>query len=220
MVICGVGLSQRARLFRQEMGMGSKTFWIPAGMALGLVAGANLAQADHVFQFTPLSVMAPDSRSFANSTVGSPGLLTAGSLATDPTGQLLYNFLDTWQFTLGSNADLIAFVGSINFTDGANDISFGIKNLQLSLSGPGGQVAGWQSAINFVGFQQLFSIVTQAPFAAGNYSLQVQGLLVGPQSSYAGTIQAVNPVPLPPSGAMFSAGLAVLGWHLRRRSRQ
>jgi hypothetical protein len=62
----------------------------------------------------------------------------------------------------------------------------------------------------------MFSIIAQQPFAAGNYSLQVRGLLVGPQSSYAGTLQAVQPVPLPPTLPLTAAGLAGLGWLVRR----
>ena len=174
------------------------------------------ARADQVFQFSPFTVTAPDSRAFANSTVGSPGLLTPGTIVLDQFNQPIYNFLDTWQFALSPAADLIAFVGSINFTNPGGNITFGIDHLQVRMSGPSGIVIGWQSAIAYTGFEQMFSIIAQQPFQAGNYNLQVRGLLVGPQSSYAGTLQALQPVPLPPAMPLTATGLVGLGWLLRR----
>lgn len=191
---------------------------IPAALlALFACLPVSPAYADHIFQFAPLTVSAPDSRAFANSTVGSPGLLSVGATVLDVNGLPRYNFLDTWQFTLNPGADLIAFVGSVNFTNASGAVTFGIDNLQINLAGPAGVVAPWASAIQFVGFQQMFSIVAQAPFQAGNYELRVRGLLVGPQSSYAGTLQAIAPVPLPAAWSLMAAGLVALRWHARRQ---
>jgi hypothetical protein len=181
-----------------------------------------VASADAIFTFAPSVISAPDSRSFSNAT-GSGGTLTTSEPA--PLASAPYNFLDTWLFTLAPAADVQAFVGSINFTSASNTVTLGIDNLQMNLlrlNSGGAEIVlvGWQSAVNFSGFQQLFSIAANAPFAAGDYALNVRGKLVGPSSAYAGTLQALNPVPLPTSAALFAGGLAAFGLRLRRRLRQ
>lgn len=189
--------------------------------ALVALAAALPVRADHVFQFAPPTIVAPDSRAFANATTGEPGLLAAGTVVLDGvTGQPRYNFLDRWLFTLEPGADLVAFAGTINFTDPTGAVTFGIDNLQINLVGPAGVVVGWQQAVNFTGFQQLFSVVSQTPFVAGEYTLGVRGLLVGPQSAYAGTLQALpSAIPLPASLPLMATALAAMGLLLRQRMR-
>jgi hypothetical protein len=182
------------------------------------------ARADTVFTFSPAVITAPDTRTFANS--NGPG----GSLAVSvpaPAPGATYNFLDSWNFTLAAGADVQAFVGSINFTDGQNAVTSGINNLQLNLlylpanNGPSTAVAGWNGTLNLTGAQQLFSVIATTTFAPGDYALNVRGLLVGPTSAYAGTLQALSPaaVPLPGSAPMLAGGLGLLAWALRRRTR-
>jgi hypothetical protein len=188
-----------------------------------LVMGATLAlagasHADTVFTFAPSVITAPDTRAFSNAS--GPG----GSLAVSANPTPLYNFLDTWNFTLAPGADVQAFVGSINFTNAQDVVTSGIENLQLNLlyldgGGPPTVIAGWQSALAFTGAQQLFSIVAPASFVAGNYALNVRGKLVGPVSAYAGTLQALNPVPLPATAPLFAAGLGLLALRWRRGRR-
>lgn len=185
------------------------------GLCLG--SGAGAARADHVFSFAPSVITAPDSRGFSNST---SSWLAPGTISPLPPAAATYNFLDSWQFTLGVGADVGAFVGSLNFTGAGGVVTQGISNLQLNLIGPGGvHLVGWQTSQGFGSVEQVFSVVSQTPFAAGDYALQVRGKLVGASSAYAGTLQAVNPVPLPAELPMAAAGLLLLTGLARRGRR-
>ena len=187
-------------------------------VAIALLAAASGARADFAFNFNPFNVTAPDSRNFGNSTsaLSNPvGTLTAGM--SPP------NFLDSWSFQLTNSAAIGSFVGSINFTNGfAGPVTQGIDSLELRLLGPGGTVFGSGSVFNFPvvpAQQQVFSIVAQSgSFAPGAYSLEVRGQLVGPTSSYAGTLNAMpTVVPLPAALPLLAAGLGVMAFFRRRR---
>lgn len=188
-------------------------------LALSLLAAASGAQADYSFNFTPFTVTAPDSRNFGNST--NPASNPVGTLAAGTTPP---NFLDFWHFELTNTAAIGSFVGSINFTDGlGGPVTQGISNLELRLVGPSGTVFGSGAAVNIPVMpaqQQLFSIVAQSGyFAPGLYRLEVSGQLVGPTSSYAGTLNATPAVvPLPAALPLLLAGLGVMGFLGRRRS--
>jgi hypothetical protein len=54
--------------------------------------------------------------------VGVPGLLTGGILGTDTASQPCCGFIETWQFTLAGDAELIAFLSSTDFTTGPSVI--------------------------------------------------------------------------------------------------
>lgn len=188
-----------------------------AGTALAaLAAAAPQAHADFVFTLAPSPIIAPAAVGFSNST--SFGTLTPGTITASPAT----NFKDIWNFALASGADVGAFVGSLNFTDGNGNVTVGISNLQLALLGPNGTIQGWSSSITNTGIQQVFSIIAPTNFfAPGNYALQVRGLLEGPTSAYAGTLQAVSAVPLPATAPLLGAGLAFAGsaWRRRRADR-
>jgi hypothetical protein len=186
---------------------------------LALVVGSSIpaARADSVFQFAPQLITAPDSRGFSNATGGS-GSLATGSVVSQ--SGITYNFLDTWQFTLAAGAHVGAFVGSLNFTDASGLVTQGIDHLQLRLLDGNGQIVSggaWQTIGVGPNAQQQFSVIAPASFAAGAYALQIRGSLEGSASAYAGTLQAVQPVPLPATLPLLAGGLALLSMRLRRR---
>jgi hypothetical protein len=161
-------------------------------------------------------VYGPASLGFSNST-------TAGTL-TQGQSTALFNFLDRWSFSLAQDANVGAFVGSLNFTDSQGQVFQGIDNLQLRLVGvaPSGNilVVGWQSVVQYTGAQTLFSVVSPTVFRPGAYSLEVRGQLVGAASAYAGTLQTAAAVPLPPSFSSLAVGLFTLaGLRVWRRTR-
>ncbi len=181
-----------------------------------LTAYADLSSANMITSFSPSLITAPDARAFSNSTV-SGNLVVAG--LSDPPIASPYNFLDTWNFTLAPDALVTSFVGTINFTDTNGAVTTGITNLQMNLIdlSNSSSIQGWTSAIAFTGAQQLFSVIAPTNFSAGNYALNVRGTLVGPVSSYAGTLQAINPVPLPAAAWLMVSGVGALGAAGRRR---
>lgn len=159
------------------------------------------AHADMVTVLSNQVVTAPSALGFSNSTSG--GNLAVGTLAG------VYNFLDRWTFNLGSNAEVGGFVGSFNFTDNQNQVLSGINNLQIRLVGPSTLLVGWSTVQSYNGFQNLFSVVAPTGMAAGAYAIEIRGTLIGTASAYAGTLQAVSAVPLPPVG---------LSWHWGSRA--
>lgn len=174
------------------------------------VAVSHGVHADLVTTLSPAPITAPAALGYSNSTTS--GLLTSvGTTATSP-----WNFVDRWTFTLADEANVSSFAATLNFTDGGGTVTQGIENLQLRLVGPSSMVIGWQTVQNYVGFQQVLSSVSPAPYAAGNYALEIRGTLVGPASSYAGTLVA-SPVPLPAALPMLAAGLGAFAMMRRRR---
>jgi hypothetical protein len=186
-------------------------FVAPTFAAVALLAMVPAARADYTFT-TFGTVTAPASLGFSNS--------TQTLLTTPGTGAPTYNFIDSWDFTLNPGADVGAFVGSLNFTDGNGVVTTGIDHLELRLwsYGLSTVVAGgaWQTISLPPNGQQAFSVIAPTGFAAGNYSLQVRGLTVGSVSSYGGNFTAMPSVPLPAAWPMLLAGLAVMGF-IRRR---
>ena len=178
-----------------------RTRWVAAAVALC----ASSAHADMSFSLSAAPVGAPASLGFSNST--SAGTLMPGTSST------LYNFLDQWSFTLAQGANVGGFVGSLNFTDPQGQVVQGIDNLQLRLvgAGPGNPtlVVGWQSVVQSTGVQTVFSVASPTGFAAGAYTLEVRGQLLGSSSAYAGTLQTAAAVPLPAPWTVLAAGLAL-----------
>jgi hypothetical protein len=184
---------------------------------IAVAMGSSSALADTVFQFAPAVLTAPDSRGFSNTT-GAGGQLATGTVVTQ--GGVTYNFLDTWQFTLGVGANVGAFVGSLNSVGAGGVVTQGIANLQLRLLDGSGQIVSggaWQAIGLGPGTQQVFSVIAPAAFAAGHYTLQIRGTLAGDTSAYAGTLQALQPVPLPAALPLLAGGLLLMSTALRRR---
>lgn len=187
---------------------------LPSALAaFVLLAALSAARADYTFT-TFGTVTAPSSLGFSNS--------TSTLLTTPGTGAPTYNFLDSWNFTLSPGADVGAFVGSLNFTDGNGTVTTGITNLQLRLWSYdlNTVVAGgaWQTISFPPSGQQAFSVIAPTGFAAGNYGLQVRGLATGPVSSYGGNMTAMPTVPIPAAWPLLLAGLGLMGWVGRRRA--
>jgi hypothetical protein len=185
------------------------------GLTVAALAAALplAAQADFVSVLAAQPVVAPAALGFSNSTTAGT-LTSAGTVALAP-----YNFFDRWTFSLAAGADVASFVGSLNFTDAGGAVTAGIENLQLRLRGPGDvNVQGWASVVNFTGFQQVFSTVAPASYAAGDYALEVRGTLTGAASAYSGTLQALPAaVPLPAALPLLGVGLAGLAALAARR---
>lgn len=184
--------------------------------ALASVAGA--AQADLV-PVGSLGTITPAAHvSFANTNV------TVGTLASS--GGVNYNFLDQYNFTLGADADIASLVATINFTAGPlGPVLFGITNLQVNLrsipsSGPmGAPLVSWLTVTSpGFGLQQEVALVPTSTLAAGNYALQVRGVLTSP-GAYSGSLIAAAPtvVPLPAALPLLMLGIGALGLSGGRR---
>ena len=158
-------------------------------------------------------------------TVATPGTVAfhnaAASVGTTSTvGPITYNFLDQWNFTLDSTANVSSIAAAINFTDPAGlSVLFGISNLQVNLlSNPavGAPLVSWLTVTTpVVGLQQVVALIPTSPLLNGDYMLQIRGTLVAP-GSYSGSLIA-SAVPVPDTLPMLVAGLAVMVWLGRRR---
>lgn len=178
--------------------------------------GADAARADFVGTLQPDPIAASTSVAFQNSNV------LAGT--TTPDG--VYNFLDKWNFTLDGSFLVSSIAAAIAFTDaGGQAVLAGITNLQLNLvSNPpsGAPLAVWTTvSAPTSGLLQTVSLVPSSQLGAGSYTLEVRGDVTQP-GSYAGSILAlpVQPVPLPPTEALFASALLAVGFtasRLRRR---
>ena len=183
-----------------------------AFVALAL-CGADAARADFVgvLQAAPITQATAVAFQDSNVTVGTLG------------GGGLYNFLDQWKFTLDGSFNVSALAAAINFTDASGtSVLFGITNLQVNLvSDPlvGPPLVSWQTVtVPLTGLQQVVALIPTAPLAAGNYMLEVRGLVTAP-GAYSGSLiaQPPAPVPLPDSMPLLAGGLLVLGLSAWRR---
>ena len=137
------------------------------------------------------SVTAPASVAFSNSAVSVGTIVSVDSTP-------VYNFLDQISFTLSGNATVSSLTSS--FTFNGSGTTFGIADLQVNLVDPTSHVVspGWQSINANNPFTSLLSTTGPSFLVAGNYTLQVRGLVTNP-GSYAGTLIAAAPsaAPLP-----------------------
>jgi hypothetical protein len=174
-------------------------------VCLACLAATGAAHADHVSGLGAIS--APASIAFSNST--DTNLSVGTIVAAD------YNFRDRWSFTLGSDANLMSLVAAFSF-----DGTFGIDNIQVNLLNAAGVVAlGWQNVTINGPFTTTVSVTPVSGLTAGDYTLQVRGLLLNPPASYAGTLIASAPtvVPLPAALPLLLLGAGVLGARARKR---
>ncbi len=175
---------------------------------LACLTATGAAHADYVSNLGAIN--APASISFSNSTGTN---LSVGTIVAPD-----YNFRDRWNFTLGDSANLTSLVAAFSFNG-----TFGINNIQVNLLNAAGVVAlGWQN-VNMAGpFTSTVSVTPVTGLTAGDYTLQVRGLLLNPPASYAGTLIASAPtvVPLPAALPMLLLGLGALGAAARKRKQR
>ncbi len=177
-------------------------------LLLACLSATGAAHADYVSSLGPIN--APAAVVFGNSTATH---LAAGTLAPPD-----YNFRDRWIFTLGSDANLMSLVAAFSF-----DGTFGIDNIQVNLLNAAGVVAlGWQNVTLSGPFATTVSITPATGLAAGDYTLQVRGLLLNRPASYAGALIASAPtvVPVPAALPMLLLGLGVFGAIARKRQQR
>ncbi len=174
-------------------------------LLLACIGAVGSAHADYVGSLGPIDV--PASAVFSNSTASH---LAVGTLAPPN-----YNFRDRWSFTLGSDANLMSLVAAFSY-----DGTFGIDNIQVNLLNAAGLVAlGWQNVTLSGPFSTSVSITPVSGLMAGDYTLQVRGLLLGPPASYSGSLIASAPavVPLPAALPLLLLGAGVLSAAARKR---
>ncbi|GAB4556575.1 MAG: hypothetical protein Tsb007_15060 [Rhizobacter sp.] len=175
---------------------------------LACLTATGAAHADYVSDLGAIN--APAAIAFSNST---DTHLSMGTIVAP-----LYNFRDRWAFTLGDNANLTSLVATFSFAD-----TFGINNIQVNLLNAAGVVAlGWQNVVMNGPVTTTVSITPTAGLTAGDYTLQVRGLLLNPPAAYAGSLIASAPtlVPLPAALPMLLLGLGALGAIARQCKRR
>ena len=191
--------------------------WTQKILCAILVSSAGLAQADLTSNLGTISPSA--STSFANAAV------VAGTTAT--VGTVNYNFLDQFNFTLGANADVASIVATINFTAvPGGPALFGISDLQVNLRqvlpAPSLLLVSWLNVTTPApGLQQVVALTPTTTLGAGDYMLQVRGVLAAP-GSYSGSLIAMPPtvVPLPAALPLLLLGLGAIGAAGVRRRRE
>ena len=191
--------------------------WPKTFLCAALLGSAGLAQADLV---TNLGTVNPSVHtSFANAAVA------AGTTAT--IGPITYNFLDKFNFSLVTQADVASIVATINFTAGPGGPPlFGISDLQVNLRQvlPSSSLVlvSWLTVTTPApGLQQVVALTPSTMLSAGDYSLEVRGVLTTP-GSYSGSLIAVAPtvVPLPAALPLLMLGLGAIGAAGVRRRRE
>jgi len=189
-----------------------------AALLVATLLGAGVARADLASVLQPGPISASTSVAFQDSRV------QPGTLATQ--NGINYNFLDSWTFTLDGSFLVSSIAAAINFTDASGQsLLFGIDHLQVNLvtdPASGSPLVSWLTvSAPTAGLQQTVALIPPNALGAGNYMLEVRGLVTQP-GSYSGSLiaQPVAPVPVPPAMALFACGLLAIGFassRLRRR---
>ena len=190
--------------------------WTKNLFCAALLGSAGLAQADLV---TYLGTVTPSaSTSFANPAV---------AVGATVVGPIAYDFLDKFNFSLVTPADVASIVATINFTAGpSGPLLFGISDLQVNLRQvlPSSSLVlvSWVTVTTPApGLQQVVALTPSTMLTAGDYSLEVRGVLTTP-GSYSGSLIAVAPtvVPLPAALPLLMLGLGAIGAAGVRRRRE
>jgi len=155
------------------------------------------------------------------STFGStlPGGLS--NLLAPPAAAAGYNFYDDFLLTVPTGT-AAAIATSFSFGN-----LFSIDNLQVRLYGgntptlgapAGGAISSWSTAISAGSFSGTLVTIPETVLSAGNYVLEVRGLVTGQAGgSYTGQF-SVAPVPVPAAVWLMGSALALVTATRRRRA--
>jgi len=182
----------------------------------GMLFGAGAARADFASVLQAQPIAASTAVAFQNSAV-TPGTTSSNGV---------YNFLDTWSFSLDGSFQVSSIAAAISFTDVSGQaVLFGITNLQVNLvtnPASGSPLVSWMTvSAPATGLQQTVALIPSNALGAGNYMLEVRGNVTQP-GAYSGSLiaQPLAPVPLPTTQALFACGMLALGFlgsRVRRR---
>lgn len=175
-----------------------------------------------LFSTASLSVLADTITNFGTVTLPS-SLSYNQSFASASTG---VTFFDDYTFTIPSGS-ANSVTSSINL-----DSILGLSDLQARLYignthqtgavATGTLMSAWATTVNYSPSVGVTTVVLNPiSLAAGTYTLQIKGTVAGLSGgSYAGVLNIANPVPEPETYAMFLAGLGLMGFTARRKSKQ
>jgi hypothetical protein len=189
---------------------------VRAAALVGCLVVSSAARADFASVLQPGPISASTSVAFHDSNV------TVGTISPDH----VYNFLDSWSFTLDGSFLVSSIAAAIAFTDpSGQSVLFGITNLQVNLvtdPAAGSPLVSWATvSAPTSGLEQTVALVPSSPLGAGNYTLQVRGNVTAP-GSYSGSLlaQPVQPVPAPKSSALFACAILAVGFTMQRLRRR
>jgi len=154
-------------------------------------------------------------------TLTAPVTLNYGNSFQAPTSQRFY---DDYTFTLSPAAALSSITASIDL-----GLFFGINNISARLYQGSGPFSGastpimqaWSTPFSAgPGLTGSTTVISLASLAANIYTLEIRGDVVGMAGgSYSGVLN-VSPIPEPETYALMLAGLGLLGFAMRRKSKQ
>lgn len=131
-------------------------------------------------------------------------------------GASLSNFQDDFTFSIAPQSALDSITSTINLSN-----VLGISNLSASLY-QGGNLLAQSSNISttiFPGLTDISAVINPINVAAGSYTLEITGNVIGTSGgSYSGVLNAA-PVPEPGEWSMLLSGISLLGF-IAYRSRQ
>jgi PEP-CTERM motif len=174
-----------------------------------------------LFSTASLSVLADSITNFGTVTLPS-SLSYNQSFASASTG---VTFFDDYTFTIPagsansvtSSINLDSILGLTNlrarlYAGSTHDITNSVPDL----------ISNWGTTVNYSPSVGVTTVVLNPiSLAAGTYTLQIKGTVAGLSGgSYAGVLNIANPVPEPETYAMFLAGLGLMGFTARRKSKQ
>ena len=175
-----------------------KLFYAAAAVA-AMIAGSTSASAT-VLVTSPGTITPPGSASFGSGQI------------TNPDGTP-FLFHDQIQFTLGGPNPALADSSLITFLlNGSQNISFACQACSLFLD----TVAMSFHQTQFDPQAEAWQLdpVTINP---GLHTIFANGVLAGPNGSYAGTVNVQPALPEPATWALMILGFGAVGWQMRRR---
>ena len=179
---------------------------VRAALLVGSLLVVGAARADMVSVLEPGAISLSTSLGFHDSNV------TVGTISPDN----VYNFLDTYTFSLNGSFLASSIAAAIDFRNPEGGaVLFGVTNLQINLvetSPASSLLVSWATvSMPAVGLEQTVALIPTSALGAGDYELQVRGDVTAP-GSYSGSLIAEPLVaaPLPTTLALFASGLLAL----------